>query len=46
MIQNHIPMGRLGQPEELRAAAVFLASDASKFMTGSVLVLDGGQSAM
>ena len=46
MIKNHIPMGRLGQPDELRAAAVFLASDASKFMTGSVLVLDGGQSAM
>ncbi len=39
-------MARLGQPDELRAAAVFLASDDSKFMTGSVLVLDGGQSAM
>lgn len=46
MIRNHIPMGRLGQPDELRGAAVFLASDASRFMTGSVLVLDGGQSAM
>ncbi len=46
MIKTHIPLGRLGQPDELRAAAVFLASDASKFMTGSVLVLDGGQSAM
>ena len=39
-------MGRLGQPDELRAAAVFLASDASKFMTGSVIVLDAGQSVM
>ncbi len=38
-------MGRVGAPQDLRAA-VFLASDASRFMTGSVLVHDGGQSAM
>lgn len=38
------PMGRLGTPEEMAAAAVFLASDESAFMTGQLLVIDGGQS--
>lgn len=37
------PMGRLGTVEEMAAAAVYLASDESGFMTGSVLVIDGGQ---
>jgi 2-keto-3-deoxy-L-fuconate dehydrogenase len=37
------PMGRLGTVEEMAAAAVYLASDESGFMTGSVLVVDGGQ---
>ena len=39
---DHIPMARLGQPEELGPVAVFLASDASSYMTGTTIVVDGG----
>ncbi len=37
-----IPLGRLGTPEEIANAALFLASDESSFTTGAVIVLDGG----
>jgi 2-deoxy-D-gluconate 3-dehydrogenase len=42
-IVGHIPLRRVGQPEELGPLVVYLASDAAAFMTGSVVVLDGGQ---
>ncbi len=38
-----IPMGRFGKPEEAAKLALFLASDDSSFMTGQVMVLDGGE---
>jgi len=42
---QRIPMGRVGQPADLGPLIVYLASDASDFMTGSVIVIDGGQTA-
>ena len=39
---NYTPMLRLGHPDELAAAALFLASEESSFMTGSDMVVDGG----
>jgi NAD(P)-dependent dehydrogenase (short-subunit alcohol dehydrogenase family) len=39
-------MGRFGEPDELIGAAVYLASAASNFVTGSELIVDGGFSAM
>jgi 2-keto-3-deoxy-L-fuconate dehydrogenase len=38
------PMGRLGQPEEIAATAVLLASDEATFMSGSNIIIDGGMS--
>jgi NAD(P)-dependent dehydrogenase (short-subunit alcohol dehydrogenase family) len=39
---SQIPMGRLGQPEEIATTALFLASDDSSFITGSEICVDGG----
>jgi NAD(P)-dependent dehydrogenase (short-subunit alcohol dehydrogenase family) len=43
---SRVPMQRWGRVEEIAEPAVFLASDAASFMTGQVLVVDGGLSAM
>ncbi|MDP3722465.1 MAG: SDR family oxidoreductase [Candidatus Omnitrophota bacterium] len=45
-ILNHTPMGRFGQPEELIGAVLWLASDAASFVTGSIVTVDGGFTAM
>lgn len=44
-IVDHTPMGRFGEPDELVGAAIWLASDASSFVTGIVVPVDGGFSA-
>ncbi|WP_154857573.1 SDR family oxidoreductase [Cyclobacterium xiamenense] len=45
LIVDHTPMGRFGTPEELFGAVQWLCSDASKFVTGTIIEVDGGFSA-
>lgn len=42
VIEQQNPLGRISSPEEYRGAVVFMLSDASGFMTGSDIVIDGG----
>ncbi len=43
-IRNHTPLGRIAAPGELAEAVQFLAADSSSFMTGEIMVVDGGRS--
>lgn len=39
---SHIPMGRFGQEDELKGIVVYLASEASRYVTGITIPVDGG----
>lgn len=45
-LSRQVPLGRVGEPDDIAFAVVYLASDESKLMTGAEMVLDGGISAM
>lgn len=41
-VEEHYPMRRIGEPDDIAGAAVFLASDAGRYITGQTIVVDGG----
>ena len=41
-IESENPLGRIGNPFDMAGLALYLASDASKYMTGQVIAIDGG----
>ena len=41
-VASHVPMGRIGSPEDMAGAAIFLASRAGDYVLGHTLVVDGG----
>ena len=43
-LAQRIPLGRLGQPEDIANAALYLASDLSRYVVGAEIVVDGGYS--
>ena len=45
-LARQVPLGRLGEADDVASAIVYLASDESRFMTGAEIKLDGGISAM
>jgi 2-deoxy-D-gluconate 3-dehydrogenase len=42
---GNIPLGRVGQPEDITGAVIYLASEASNLVTGHILLIDGGGTA-
>ena len=45
-LKQAVPMARIGRPEEVSSVVAFLASEASSYMTGSTVYVDGGWLAM
>ena len=46
MFIDHTPLGRAGVPEDIVGPAIFLASDLSSYVTGSIVMADGGYRAV